>query len=42
MNWKKMIAVVACAMTLTSVIAGCGQDTSKEAFFYRNCSLWCN
>lgn len=30
MNWKKMIAVVACAMTLTSVIAGCGQDTSKE------------
>lgn len=31
MNWKKMIAVVACAMTLTSVIAGCGQDTSKEA-----------
>lgn len=31
MNWKKMIAVVACAMTLTSVIAGCGQDTSKGA-----------
>lgn len=31
MNWKKMIAVVACAMTLTSVIAGCRQDTSKEA-----------
>ena len=31
MNWKKMIAVVACAMTLTSVIAGCGQETSKEA-----------
>lgn len=31
MNWKKMIALVACAMTLTSVIAGCGQDTSKEA-----------
>ena len=31
MNWKKMIAVVACAMTLTSVMAGCGQDKSKEA-----------
>lgn len=28
---EKMIAVVACAMTLTSVIAGCRQDTSKEA-----------
>lgn len=31
MNWKKMIAVIACAMTLTSVMAGCGQDKSKEA-----------